>query len=274
VLATRLLGLNKCVSSGTSGYRAMHCHLAKVRVFVLFFLGIFLSVISHADQLVAATSDWHPYAMETDNGVLEGISVDILREIASRTQHEVDISLMTPKRLHLQFSASKIDINFADTAAWNQTVNSPEFVFSEPYTTVSEYIYFLQNHYIEVKEPNDLRGKVVGINRGYYYAEFDDLFTQDVIRRTEAQSNEHLLTLLSKNRVQAAFFDDVLFNTLLSQSGLERDLFKRGKRLTNLSLALKFRVEKKHLLKGVNEAIADMKADGSIDKIINRYLSR
>ena len=252
----------------------MYYHIAKVRVFALFFLGIFLSVVSRADQLIAATSDWHPYAMETDNDELEGISVDILREIAERTQLELNINLMTPKRLRLQFSANKIDVNFADTAAWNKSANSSEFVFSEPYTTVSEYIYFLQSRYIDVHEPKDLRGKVVGINRGYYYAQFEDLFAQNVVQRTEAQSNKHLLTLLSKNRVQAAFFDDVLFNTLLSQSGFERDLFKRGKRLTNLSLALKFRVEKKHLLKGVNEAIADMKADGSIDKIINRYLSR
>ncbi len=226
-----------------------------------------------AELLEAATAHWSPYAMQVEQRQLQGISVEILQEIIKRSNNEVMMQLHPTERLNQLFDDKQIDINFADSPVWNQQSKDPQYVFSESYTTVFEYIYFLEENYKEVNAPDDLSEKFVGVTRGYYYEDYEDFFNTGKIKKHEAYSNSNLIALLDKNRVDAAFFDDVLFNYLLKTEHFAKCKFKRGKRLSTAPLGLKLIIEKQYLLQGINNAIAEMKADGTIKDIVDKYIN-
>ncbi|WP_344799934.1 transporter substrate-binding domain-containing protein [Litoribacillus peritrichatus] len=230
-----------------------------------------LSTPSVSEILEASTAHWSPYAMEDSEGNLKGISVDILNELMIKTGHEAIITLQPISRLNQLFDEHKIDLNFADSPKWNP--QQPEDIaFTDPYTIVYEYIYFLKPNFIEVTKPSDLSGKFIGITRGYYYGSYQSLFKNKIIDRHEAYSNKNLLTLLVKKRVDAAFFDDLLFNFLIKAEHMDRVKFKRGAKLSEAPLSIKLNKNKFYLLEELNTAIADMKEEGRIQRIINSYV--
>jgi len=227
--------------------------------------------VSRAEQLNAATADWSPFAMNGKNGELEGISVDIFNEIMIRTQHRAALTLLPPKRLNRLFDQNKIDINFADSPKWNPKEADLKYTFSDPYTFVSEYIYFLKENYQIVDKPTDLTGKVLGINFGYYYEQFETLFSQNIIRVSSSHSPLQLLLKLNRNKIDAALFDDMSFNYLLDKEQLDKSKFKRGKKITQAPLCLKLRIDRQYLLKAINKVISNMQQDGTIKRIISSY---
>jgi len=244
-----------------------HSHIR----YCLYLFLLLMPSVSNAESLAAATADWSPFAMAGKDGKLEGISVDIFRAIIDRTHNSTSIVLVPPKRLNLLFDQNKIDVNFADSPSWNPTTPNPPYVFSEPYTVVSEYIYFVGDNFQIIQEPVDLIGKIVGINFGYYYAQFETLFSEGSIRVSKTHSPKKLLLNLNNKQIDAAFFDDMSFGYLINQEQLDRSEFRRGKKLTEAPLGLKLRIDKKHLLEKINKVIANMKEDGTIKRIIASY---
>jgi len=238
-----------------------------------YFLFVFILLISHksyAENFHAATANWSPYAMTTKEGI-SGVSVEILREIVKRTGDTISINIYPAKRLNKMFNLNKLDINFADSPDWNETNKYPDYVFSEKYLNVKEYVYFLKDRYIDIKSPLDLKGKIVGISAGYYYDMFEDYFKKGIIIKHELYSNKSFLRFFKMGRCDAAFFDNLLFEYLLVQLNYDHHYFKRGLELNNAPLGLKIRIEKRHAVKRFNTVIRILKKEGFIKKIIQKY---
>lgn len=228
-----------------------------------------LPSLGGAEVLRAATAEWSPYAMLRD-GQPEGIVVDILREIERRTGITFEVSIYPPSRLNMLFERGEIDLNFADSPVWNARLDVPRAVFSETFMEVREYIYFRRGHAREVRTPDDLAGLTVGVTRGYYYPLFEDAFKRRKVKRYDVNTNESLIAMLRAGRVDAAFMDDVLFESLLHQLGLA-DEFTRGRELSVAPLGFKFRADRASTLPAINNAIRQMKANGEIRRIVSRY---
>ena len=209
--------------------------------------------------------------MWAENSSLNGIAVDIFNQIISRSGYNNKSTLLPTKRLNVLFDTNKIDINFADSPNWNPKKLNPQYVFSDPYMHVAEYIYFKEGNIKTVNQPSDLNGKIVGINFGYYYEDFTPFFTQESIRIYESHTANKLVNLLNMGRIDAIFLDEIAFKHLLNEENLPPISFKRGKKLSMAPLGLKVRIEKKHLLTKFNQVIAELKKDGSIKKIISKY---
>jgi len=239
-------------------------------IFIPIFVIFLTAQIIYAENFKAATAEWHPYAMQTENGI-SGIAVDILKEVMRRTGDTVAIKLYPATRLNKYFDTNRLDINFADSVLWNEAIKNPHFVFTDSYLFVKEYIYFQKDNYIEVNKPADLKGKIVGVTRGYYYAMFEDAFNKGIVEKDEVNTNENLLEKLKTGRNHAILMDNVLFNYLLFKLNCDRSLFKRGTEITNAPLGLKIRIEKKHVLPRLNKAIAEMKKQGIIKEIVKKY---
>jgi len=239
-------------------------------IFILYVF-VFSSGQLHAEQIKAATADWQPYAMLDENGLLQGIAYEVFREILKRTNTHASVHLLPTKRLNLHFDNNLIDINFADSPDWNPQVSNPQYLFSEPYAVVSEYIYFLKEKYLPILKPEDLMGKTVGISFGYYYGLFEGSFNSGDVKKYEAHDSKKLILMLKYGRIDATFYDDVTFNYHLNQLGYSDSDFIRGLRLTQAPLTLKIRLEKQALLEKFNVAIRQMKEDGTIEKLVSKY---
>jgi cystine transport system substrate-binding protein len=245
-------------------------HGDNMKQYLFLFILLVLSHHSYAENFIAATANWSPYAMKTEEGIT-GISVEILNEIVKRTGDTISINIYPTKRLNMLFDSNKLDINFADSPDWNEAKHSQNYIFSEKYFDVKEYVYFLKNRFIETNKPKDLKGKRIGISAGYYYEMFDAYFKRHIIIKKEIYSNKSLLRFLKSGRCDAAFFDNVLFDYLIIQLDFDKKQFKRGFEINNAPLGLKIRIEKRHAVKRFNNAIRTLKKEGFIKKIIHKY---
>ena len=230
------------------------------------------SQTAHADSgiLYAASDNWPPFFME-ENGKISGIGYDILTEVARRTGDKIHISRLPNKRALKLFEEGMIDIIVIDAALWNDPKNSPGMVFTDDLMSVNEYIYFLTDNFIEMKSPADLAGKNVGILNGYSYPVFEEAFATGQVNKVEAYREQSLLQMLVHKRVNAIFMDSVAFDYNIKRFGYDQALFKRGIELSDAPLGIKVRRARADILPRFNKAIAQMKADGTISKIVKQY---
>ncbi len=169
------------------------------------------------------------------------------------------------------FDDKQIDMMVIDSPLWNDPVKAESMIFSNEVMSLQEHIYFLKERYIEVATPEDLHGKTVNILRGYYYPVFEDAFKKDIVKKHEIDCEPSLIKTLILKRCIAIFMDSVAFQYNISQSGYDKEMFKRGLQLSDTKLGIKIRREKAHILPRFNKAIAEMKRDGTINRIIKKY---
>jgi polar amino acid transport system substrate-binding protein len=122
-----------------------------------------------------------------------------------------------------------------------------------------------------MKSPSDLAGKTVGILNGYSYPVFEEAFSTGQVNKVEAYREQSLLQMLMHKRVNAIFMDSVAFDYNTQQFGFDQALFKHGIELSDAPLGIKVRRSRADILPRFNKAIAQMKADGTISKIVKQY---
>ena len=208
--------------------------------------------------------------MQTD-GQLSGIGHDILTEIARRTGDSIKMQKLPNRRALKLFDEGKVDLIVIDSPLWNDPKNMSGMLFSDDLMMVSEYIYFLRDNYIEVKTPADLAGKTVNILHGYSYPAFDAAFSNGTVQKYEVYNERSLLEMLMKKRASAIFMDSIAFHYNVQKFKYDPTLFRSSLQLSNAPLGIKVRRARADILPRFNQAIAEMKADGSIDKIVQKY---
>lgn len=230
-----------------------------------------LSFNLYGESFTAASDIWTPFVMYSDNQ-FSGIGYDILIEVAKRSGDTVSVQYVPNKRAQNMFDNGDIDISVIDSSLWNDPAKSDSFVFTDDIMIVREFVYFLKEDAIKVIEPDDLFGKTVSIMNGYYYPVFDEALQRGDISYIEVGSEESLVKMLILKRADAIFMDSIAFGNTISKLGYDHELFVRSFQLSETSLGIKIRHEKSYVLPRFNAAIASMQEDGTISRIINKYI--
>lgn len=218
----------------------------------------------------AVSSVWSPYIMGT-TGKVSGIGYEIFVEILRRTGDVATIKILPNKRALEVFKKGDADLIILDSPLWADPQRVKTYAFSDAFMSTEEYIYFQKDHYIDVKSPADLRNKTVDVMRGYYYPAFETAFQTNQVKKYEVDSEEILLKKLFTKRTDAVFMVSEAFQYTLNGLGYDPSAFKRGIKLSTTPLSLKIRIEKSNALPRINAAIAAMKKDGTMQRIIQSY---
>ncbi len=224
----------------------------------------------YCETFQAGSDTWTPFFM-VSNDQFSGIGVDILTEISHRTGDKLNLQHLPNVRALSMFDNKEIDMIVIDSPLWNDQEKLKDVLFSDEVMSVQEYIYFLKDEYIEVETPEDLRGKVVNIFRGYSYPIFEEAFNKGIVEKDEVRNELSPIRILVAKRCTAIFMDSIAFEYNASKLGYEKGIFKRGMQLSDTELRIKIRKEKASILPRINKAIAEMKRDGAIDLIIKKY---
>lgn len=240
--------------------------------FILILAFTILPLPLFSESFIAATDLWTPFIMYSDNR-FSGIGYDILIEVARRSGDTVDVQYVPNKRAQNMFDNGEIDISVIDSFLWNDPAKAHTFVFTDDVMTVQEYVYSLNEDMIRIDSLDDLIGKTVCIMDGYYYPLFEDAFNNGDVSHIEVGSEESLVRMLLLKRVDAIFMDSIAFGLTIKKLGYDGELFTRSLQLSETSLGIKIRREKSHVLPRFNDAIASMIEDGTIYRIINKYIS-
>jgi ABC-type amino acid transport substrate-binding protein len=225
-----------------------------------------------AEAYVAGSAAWKPYAFEDDKGRLRGLAVDITRRVMQLAHVNAIFVTYPVNRLQSMLQKGEIDLNYADALIWNSPEERQHYVFSKPYSVVSEHLYFLADNPASGQPIEQLDHLTIGTVRGYTYATLDPSLEMHRFERLETSQDDALIKLLQSRRVDAIAMVDDIFDGLISTSRLDPAQFRRGAKLSEAPLVIKLQPEHAQWLGQINQAIDTLRSTGELESIRRRYL--
>jgi cystine transport system substrate-binding protein len=202
-----------------------------------------------------------PFNYVDEKGNLTGFEVEFARELARRLGVKPDFQPGKWDGLLAALDVDRID------AVINQVTITPErqqkYAFSAPYTVSGIQIIVPANK-TGIAKPADLAGKRVGAGLGTAYEKWlranaptADIRTYD----DDATRNQDLLV----GRIDAALNDRLIVPNLVKQYGGR--IVAAGEPFATQTQAIAMRKDSGALPQAVNDAIAAMRADGTLKRI-------
>lgn len=227
-----------------------------------------LPVIASADKLVFVTSAQPPYVM-SENGQPAGLDIDIIRELCRRLGVEAEIQVLPWKRALYHTEKGEADAIFAP----RHTEERAKFLYypSEPFILERTVILAPKGSGIKINSIDDLKGKVVGVVRGYSYdPKFD---TEKGIEKVECNDDEELVKIFAKGRISlAAGSDEGTMKYLCKKAGFEAEtVYVLNDAPTYIAFSKAKGEKGKALTEKFSQALGQLKNDGFFKKIESKY---
>lgn len=216
---------------------------------------------------IAFDVPYEPFEFRTPDGELTGFEVELARAACEEMKADCEFVVqawdgMIPGLLARKFDAIMSSMSITEERA-------QQVLFSEPYYNTPSAWFAREG--IDIQEPNkeNLKGKVVGVQRGttqdaYVTDNFADVV--DIKRYTTA---DDLVLDLEGERLDLVFLDfPVGEETLLKQGGYTTvgEEVKLGE-----GIAVAMRKRDKDLAERFNKALEKLKNNGTYDEIMKKY---
>ena len=242
----------------------------------LMLLGMLSGCASNEDYLVekgklimSTNAAFPPYEMTTDNGGYAGIDVEIAQAIADKLGLELVIDDMDFDAALLAVQNGKSDIVMAGVSVTNDRKKVMEF--TDSYATGIQVVIVKEGSDVTM---DNLGDKKIGTQRGttgYLYASDTP--------ENGGYGEDHVIAYDNgASAVQALMNGQV--DCVIIDKAPAQEYVKSNSGLTLLEgswveeeYAIGIDKGNTELLKRVNEALAELKAEGTIQKIIDKYIT-
>lgn len=223
-----------------------------------------LTTVEAGKLTMATNATFPPYEMTTDSGEIEGIDVDTAKAIAEKLGLELQIDDMDFDAALLSVQQGKADIVMAGVTVTDE--RKAVMDFSDSYATGIQSIIVPNGS--DITSPDDLAGKKIGTQRGttgYIYCS-DDFGDDAVVAYDDGLT---AVQALKNGQVDAVVIDNapateyVAANpglVILDTSYAEEDYaigMAKGSALED----------------AVNAALEELKADGTLQSIVDKYIT-
>ena len=224
-----------------------------------------LTTVEAGKLTMATNATFPPYEMTTDAGTIEGIDVDTAQAIAEKLGLELQIDDMDFDAALLSVQQGKADIAMAGITVTDERM--AVMSFSNSYATGIQSVIVPEGS--DIASVDDLAGKKIGTQRGttgYIYCSDD--FGDDAV--VAYDSGLTAVQALNNGQVDAVVIDNapateyVAANPglkVLDTSYAEED-YAIGMNKSNTAL-----------LEAVNAALEELKADGTLQAIVDKYIN-
>ena len=206
-----------------------------------------LTTVEAGKLTMATNATFPPYEMTTDAGTIEGIDVDTAQAIAEKLGLELQIDDMDFDAALLSVQQGKADIAMAGITVTDERI-VPEGS--------------------DIASVDDLAGKKIGTQRGttgYLYCSDD--FGEDAVvaydnglTAVQALNNGQVDAVVIDNEPAKAYVESNPGLKILDTSYAEED-YAIGMNKSNTAL-----------LEAVNAALEELKADGTLQSIVDKYI--
>ncbi|MBY6038004.1 transporter substrate-binding domain-containing protein [Fictibacillus nanhaiensis] len=194
---------------------------------------------------------------------ITGYDVEVAKEVAKRLDMEAKFVPTEWKNMFTSLDSKRFDLVANQVTITDE--RKGQYDFSTPYT-VSGGQVIVNKENTDIKGIEDLKGKVVGTTQGSNYAaEAEKAGAKTKYYKGVAQ----VLTDLDVNRVDAAMNDQLFILTELKKT--DYNVKAVGEPFNKNEMAFAFRKGNEDLIKKVNEALEEMKNDGTLEKISEKY---
>ena len=223
-----------------------------------------LTTVEAGKLTMATNATFPPYEMTTDAGEFEGIDIETAQAIADKLGLELQIDDMDFDAALLSVQQGKADIVMAGVTVTDE--RKAVMDFSDSYATGIQSIIVPEGS--DIASPDDLAGKKIGTQRGttgYIYCTDD--FGEDAV--VAYDSGLTAVQALNNGQVDAVVIDNapakeyVAANPglkVLETSYAEEDYAIGMAKGSSLEAA-------------VNAALEELKADGTLQSIVDKYIT-
>ena len=224
-----------------------------------------ITTVEAGKLTMATNATFPPYEMTTDNGSIEGIDVDVAQAIADKLGLELQIDDMDFDAALLSVQQGKADIAMAGITVTDE--RKAVMAFSDSYATGIQSIIVPESS--DIASPDDLAGKKIGTQRGttgYLYCSDD--FGEDAVvaydsglTAVQALNNGQVDAVVIDNEPAKAYVESNPGLKILDTSYAEEDY------------AIGMNKDNTALLDAVNAALEELKADGTLQSIVDKYIT-
>ena len=223
-----------------------------------------LATVVAGKLTMATNATFPPYEMTTDAGTIEGIDVDTAQAIAEKLGLELQIDDMDFDAALLSVQQGKADIAMAGITVTDERM--AVMSFSDSYATGIQSVIVSEGS--DIASVDDLAGKKIGTQRGttgYLYCSDD--FGEDAVvaydnglTAVQALNNGQVDAVVIDNEPAKAYVESNPGLKILDTSYAEED-YAIGMNKSNTAL-----------LEAVNAALEELKADGTLQAIVDKYI--
>ena len=223
-----------------------------------------LATVVAGKLTMATNATFPPYEMTTDSGEIEGIDVDTAKAIAEKLGLELQIDDMDFDAALLSVQQGKADIVMAGVTVTDE--RKAVMDFSDSYATGIQSIIVPNDS--EIASPDDLAGKKIGTQRGttgYIYCS-DDFGDENVVAYDNGLT---AVQALNNGQVDAVVIDDAPAKEYVAANpGLKVLDTSYAEEDYAIGMAKGSALED-----AVNKALEELKADGTLQSIVDKYIN-
>ena len=223
-----------------------------------------LTTVEAGKLTMATNATFPPYEMTTDAGDIEGIDVETAQAIADKLGLELQIDDMDFDAALLSVQQGKADIVMAGVTVTDE--RKAVMDFSDSYATGIQSIIVPEGS--DIASPDDLAGKKIGTQRGttgYIYCS-DDFGDDNVVAYDDGLT---AVQALNNGQVDAVVIDNAPAQEFIAANP--------GLKILDTSYAEEdyaIGMAKGSSLKdAVNAALEELKADGTLQSIVDKYIT-
>ena len=223
-----------------------------------------LTTVEAGKLTMATNAAFPPYEMTTDAGEFEGIDIETAQAIADKLGLELQIDDMDFDAALLSVQQGKADIVMAGVTVTDE--RKAVMDFSDSYATGIQSIIVPEGS--DIASPDDLAGKKIGTQRGttgYIYCS-DDFGDESVVAYDDGLT---AVQALNNGQVDAVVIDNAPAKQFVAANP--------GLVILDTSYAEEdyaIGVAKGSSLKdAVNAALEELKADGTLQSIVDKYIT-
>lgn len=229
-----------------------------------------MQLLEPGKLIVATDATFPPYEMPAEDGVgvadsgITGIDLEIASEIADRLGLELVIEDLPFDQALYSPQNGKADVLLAGV---NASFDRVQFMrFSDPYASCVQVIVVPEGSHIKARADLDKKqlGTVYGMTSWILSV---DEFGEDAV--TVFDRYDDAFSALSDGSVDALILEEEPAKTLTEAQDGWTIL---DENFSEAELAVGMAKENAGLQQAVNEALADMKSDGTLHSIIERYI--
>jgi polar amino acid transport system substrate-binding protein len=212
---------------------------------------------------VATDATFMPFEFQ-ENGKLTGFDIELVEAVAQKMGKKVEWTSIDFKGLIPGLLAKRFDM--AVSAIYITDERKKVVDFTDPYYP-GGLVLLVKKDNTAIKGPEDLDGKKVSVQVGTKsVAYLQEKFPK--VERVEVEKNQEMFSLVEIGRVDAAVTGKPAAKLFAkSRPGVK----VLDKQLTVEEYGMAVRKDLPELTKALNEAVAKVKADGTYDKLVQKW---
>ena len=223
-----------------------------------------LTTVEAGKLTMATNAAFPPYEMTTDAGEFEGIDIETAQAIADKLGLELQIDDMDFDAALLSVQQGKADIVMAGVTVTDE--RKAVMDFSDSYATGIQSIIVPEGS--DIASPDDLAGKKIGTQRGttgYIYCS-DDFGDENVVAYDDGLT---AVQALNNGQVDAVVIDNAPAQEFIAANpGLK--ILDTSYAEEDYAIGM---AKGSSLEDAVNAALKELKADGTLQAIVDKYIT-